>query len=130
MYEETYGTDWDAISDDEAIERAYALGVGVSLGEEHPDELDRLVAASGSAYGQSIVSLAFDEGRTRARTRADGDGDDGQVWSSLVENADRNIPDTATDPPEGIPGSVRRATLLDRSGDDLDRLSLPDFLRR
>ena len=41
-YERTYGTDWTTLDPDDAIERAYALGVAASLEEYHPDELEAM----------------------------------------------------------------------------------------
>jgi hypothetical protein len=64
-YEQTYGTDWGTLTVDQAMTRAYALGVAASLGEYHPDELEAIRNEMGSAYERSVVDLAFEEGEKR-----------------------------------------------------------------
>jgi hypothetical protein len=132
MYEETFGTDWDHLTEDAAIRRAYALGVAASLGDPVPDEYERVVAQPGTSYDQSLVELAYSRGRNRARReRADADSSE-QVWASLVEE-EQDVPDAddvrrsgpgpAADPPTALSDSGP-------AGERTEAVDLPKFLRR
>ncbi|MFC7135905.1 hypothetical protein ACFQRB_03585 [Halobaculum litoreum] len=89
MYEDRLGTDWTDISDEEAIRRAYALGVAAAFGYENREEFDRLRAALDTSYDRSIIDLAYQEGTQEARVvHAESDTDDGAaVWAQLVGGA-------------------------------------------
>lgn len=134
-YERAYGTDWERLDKDEAIDRAYALGVAASLGESHPDELDAVRAEMDTAYNKSVVDLAFDEGRTEARkidAKAERD-DDIPVWAALVEGEPVAIDegDAPTGGRDGLPDALARIDALDRS--DLgtnEAIERPDFLEK
>lgn len=128
-YERAYGTDWDGLDRDAAIERAYALGVAASLGETHAEELEAILAEMDTAYDTSVVELAFEEGRTEG-LEADAHGDDeSAVWSSLVEGGTVTV--DPEDRPGGAPGAVEIAEALDRPDiDSTDALDLPEFLER
>lgn len=94
IYESTFDADWSSLSLDETIQRAFALGVASALGEDHPEEYERLV----KAQSRSLVQMAFDEGRSRAtdlaaRLTAPGSGRttdeatvEEHVWARLVED--------------------------------------------
>lgn len=134
MYEETFGTDWERVGPDEALRRAFALGVAEGLDGAPEGELERLKAQVDGRYGRSLVELAYDEGRTKGRKP--GQASDDEVWAELVggpvpvdppDRSTRPAPPRATD----LPGSLSAPTLteLGIGRDDLDRLGLPDFLR-
>ena len=142
MYEERLGTDWTDISDDEAIRRAYALGVAAAFGYENREEFDRLREALDTSYDRSIIDLAYQEGKQEAQVvHADSDAVDGDdVWARLVEGAaPATLPDdeesdlaapsgrpiTATD----FPTALERAGLLE-GGADLEALGFPELLGR
>ncbi|TKX75778.1 hypothetical protein EXE46_01395 [Halorubrum sp. GN11_10-6_MGM] len=130
MYERTFGTGWDDLSREEAVERAFALGVAAGVDSPRPDELDRVLEAFPGAYDQSIVELAYDEGRTKAlEARAErDDSDDEAVWRSLVDGVGtpRESP-----VPAALPGAIRELTLTDgpREGPP-SSLDLPSMLRK
>lgn len=153
MYERTFGTDWDALDDrDEAIRRAYALGVAERLGDDNPKELDRLTSEAQTAYDEQFVTLAYRTGRTHA-AEVSGyvSGDD--AWGNLIRDRDltdveelasRGIdydkPD-AVDVPDGLepfdfekrtflPESLARPRLDTRPDDSTNRVSRPSFLER
>ena len=130
MYDRTFGTEWDDLSREEAVERAFALGVAAGVDSPRPQELDRVLEAFPGAYDQSIVELAYDEGRTKAlEAKAEGDdpGDEA-VWGSLVDGAGapREMP-----VPAALPGAIRELTLTDgpREGPP-SSLDLPSVLRK
>jgi len=133
-YDRAYGTDWDSLGRDEAIDRAYALGVAASLGEYHPDELDRIRAEMSSAYQKSVVDLAFEEGRNEARKYDAPEADDGEpVWADLVEGEKTTVDEdgTPTGGPLGLPEALDKLEALDRPEmDDRGAQELPDFLER
>jgi hypothetical protein len=131
-YEEAYGTDWDALDKEEAVERAYALGVAESLGEYDREELERLRTEMDTAYQTSIVELAFDEGRNEAKElrRESGSSEESDVWSALVEDAP--VPsesDLPTGGRDGLPESLDSADALDRPDPgDNEATDRPGFL--
>jgi len=140
MYEDKLGTGWGDISGEEAIRRAYALGVAACFGYENDEELERLLNALDSSYDRSIIDLAYREGRQEATVvRDDSDaGSEEDVWTRLVEGvrpdgADADV-DAAGPSPAGnpidatdFPAALDRAGLLS-GGRDLDALGFPDHL--
>ena len=133
-YERAYGTDWETLDKDEAIDRAYALGVATTLGEYHPDELDAIRAEMDSAYDRSVVELAFDEGKNEGRElTGDGSGADQRVWTELVEGVTVTVDDddSPTGGRTGLPEALDRADLFDkRTIDTTDAVDLPEFLEK
>jgi len=132
-YERAYGS-WDSLEKDEAIQRAYALGVAASIGEFHPDELDAVREEVDSAYDKSVVDLAFDEGKTEAR-EADADpAEEGEaVWSDLVEGETVTVDpdDVPTGGRDGLPEAIDKIEALDRPEmDSTDAVDRPDFLEK
>ena len=130
MYEETFGTDWSSLARDEAIRRAFALGVAASLGHPDPEEYDRVAAEIDSSYDQSLVELAYSRGRNRGQhERSDADSPEA-VWSTLVETDDVVDPDVperdhygpASNPPKAL---SNRGPAGERTG----AIDLPAFLR-
>jgi hypothetical protein len=130
MYDRTFGTEWDDLSREEAVERAFALGVAAGVDDPRPDELDRVLEAFPGSYDRSIVKLAYDEGRTKAlEAKAERDDpDDEAVWSSLVDGlgTPREAP-----VPAALPGAIRELTLTERPRDGPpSSLDLPSMLRK
>ncbi len=128
MYDRTFGTDWtaDALTREEAIERAFALGVAAGCGSARPSELDRVLEAFPSAYDRSIVELAYDEGRTKALGAPAEDPE--VIWNRLVGTAG-----TPRQPPlpAALPGAITELTLLNRPRTGApSSLELPTFLRK
>ena len=128
MYASEYGTDWAEIDVDEAIERAYALGVGETLGEGHDGELGRLLDVAGTAHDRAMVRLAYDKGRNRGREATGGDDRPETVWSDLVNDEEREP--VAIERDRDLPRALRSLPLLEPPGDGLDRVRLPRFLLR
>ncbi len=146
MYEDRFATDWtpDELDRDEAIERAFALGVAAECGEEHPGEYKRLV----SVAGRALVQMAFDDGRSRAkdvrqelRSEANSDAEsvdfqdrDATIWSKLVEydTGEQTALQRHTKPLKrlDVPEMLRGFDLGNDSKDDLSRLRIPEFLRK
>lgn len=134
MYERTFGTDWEDVDHEEALRRAFAVGVAESLGEPAPEgELDRLKGQVSGRYGQSLVELAYDEGRNQAGRPAPGT-DSEDVWDALVEG-EREV---LTGPTRGavrparrtdLPESIAVPSFLAGRRDDLAKLGFPDFLK-
>ena len=128
MYDQTFGTDWtdDTLDREEAIDRAFALGVAAGCGSKRPAELDRVLEAFPSAYDQSIVELAYDEGRTKALEAPAEDPE--RVWKRLVD--DTGTPRQAP-VPAALPGAINELTLMDRPRTGApSSLELPSFLRK
>jgi hypothetical protein len=135
MYEETYDTDWDTLDRDEAMGRAFALGVAASLGYNYPDEYDDIVAEMDTAYNRSIVELAYEEGKNKAKKQShSGSDDDEDVWSDLVEGETVTVDEDDVPTGDGrnsLPSALDKSSLLDRPmQNDLDRVEKPDFLKR
>ena len=135
-YERAYGTDWDTLDDQEAMERAYALGVAASLGEYLPEELEAIRQEVGTAYERSVIDLAFDEGKNEARETeppAEADNAAAGVWSALIdgETATVDSDDVPTGGRDGIPKAIDRMDVLDPPDlDSTEPVDLPEFLKR
>jgi hypothetical protein len=128
MYDRTFGTEWDELSREEAVRRAFALGVAEGVGNRRPAELDRVMDAFPSAYDRSLVELAYDEGRTKALDAAAEADDPKAVWESLVDGsgAPREPPVSAA-----LPGAITDLTLTDPPRDGPpSSLDLPSMLRK
>ena len=140
MYDESFDTEWTALARDEAMFRAYAIGVDAALGIDHPEEVERLARET----SRPLVQLAYDEGKSVAEDRlqagsegADRDeyrGPDGalQLWDDLVEarRGDSEafemvrVNSRQTD----VPSALSRPEMLDRPNDDVEAVRLPKFL--
>ena len=133
-YERAYGTDWDELDQDEAMERAYALGVAAALGEYHRDELEAVRAEVTTAYDKSIVELAFEEGRTEGQDAESDRGTGGEeaVWSELVAGEVPIEPEESpTGGRDGLPEAIDVPEALERAErDSTDALDLPEFLEK
>jgi hypothetical protein len=132
-YEESYGTDWDELDEDEAMERAYALGVSTSIGEYLPDELDAIRKEVGSSYQRSVIDLAFEEGKNEAREiDVTGDGAETTVWAELVEGETVTVDtdDVPTGGPNGVPDALDKMDIIERPDlDSTEAVDLPEFLQ-
>jgi hypothetical protein len=135
MYEQTYGTDWDSLDRDEAMSRAFAIGVAASLGHDYAEEYDRIVQSMDTSYNRSIVELAFEEGKNKAKKEqyeSDEDDEDA-VWSDLVEGEKVTVEkdDVPTGGQNRLPPALDKTKILDRPDhDSRDRVSKPDFLEK
>lgn len=134
-YERAYGTDWETLDKDAAIDRAYALGVAASLGEHYPDELDRIRAEMDTSYNKSVIDLAFDEGKNEASEFAPDTSNpaDESVWAELVagETVTVDDADVLTGGRDGLPEAIEKMSALDRpdpgKNEAIDR---PEFLEK
>jgi len=136
MYEERFGTDWDELEDrEEAVRRAFALGVAARLGETHRGELDRISAAVDTSYDRSFVELAYHEGRDKASDLEPAADADEDVWEELVTGETRIDP---TDRPEpmseagqrGLPEALDGVSVDTRPDDTREAVGQPKFLDR
>ncbi|MXV61780.1 hypothetical protein GS429_06815 [Natronorubrum sp. JWXQ-INN-674] len=143
MYEETFGTDWDAVDGrEEAVQRAYALGVATRLDEHHPGELDRLAEQTDSTYDRSFVKLAYQKGQNQAGQIALQVDEDEAVWEELVEEkttielverSDGTETDGEQDEEEEtdtIPGAIRGFDIDTLPDDSTEAMKRPAFLER
>lgn len=128
MYASEFGLEWSSLTREEAIVRAYALGVATSLGEEHPAELDRILKQMTTAYGQSIVELSFEEGKTLAKSYESTGSE--EAWTALVEDRGPEAVGSHPKEIEGLPKRVTQMEMLEAGGDEFKRLRLPEFLFR
>ncbi|EMA58562.1 hypothetical protein [Halorubrum lipolyticum] len=128
MYDRTFGTEWDDLSREEAVERAFALGVAAGVGSARPVELDRVLDAFENAYDRSLIELAYDEGRTKALEAAPEADDAEAVWDRLVDGsgAPRGSPVSAA-----LPGAITELTLTRRPREGPpSSLDFPSMLRK
>jgi len=128
MYDRTFDTEWDDLSRDEAVRRAFALGVAEGVGSGRSAELERVLDDFPNAYDRTLVELAYDEGRTKA-LEASGDADDAEtVWNALVDETGEPL-----EAPVGaaLPGAITDLTLTSppREGPP-SSLDIPSMLRR
>lgn len=140
MYESSFDVGWTTLSREEAMFRAYALGVDAALDNDHPDEVDRLAKETSRA----LVEIAYDEGKSVAEDRlrsgedvstseSDGRSDRAwQLWEDLVETRRDDpaafemvrVPEHRTD----LPGALSRPGLLETPDRNVDAILLPKFL--
>lgn len=132
MYERQFDVEWDDLSVDEATRRAYAIGVAASIGKDYTTELKRIHANFETPYDQSLVELAYEEGRNRAEKEIGGGSERSEVWDELVANEDLEPiePDRSRRGGQSIPDAVQRASMLDGgAGGAPSVIDLPEFLR-
>lgn len=149
-YEGEFGTDWSELDRDEALRRAYALGVAAHVGDAREEEFERVRNSADTAYDRELIALAYEEGQNRAAAaRAEGIDDDADVWEAVrpdagAEGGPTTQPGAAVEPKDetesgepGPSGASRERTTLPPSVTDNglpdgspDRLDLPAFLRR
>ncbi|WP_280588113.1 hypothetical protein [Halorubrum sp. Boch-26] len=128
MYDRTFGTEWDELSREEAVHRAFALGVAEGVGNRRPAEIERVMEAFPNAYDQSLVELAYDEGRAKALNAADEADDPEEVWNALVDGAG-----APREPPvrAALPGAITDLTLTQRPREGPpSSLDFPSMLRK
>ncbi len=115
---------------DEVLERAYALGVESVCGDPDKRAYKRLKARSPDTYDESIVELAYDEGRAKALNLEAADEDSETIWNRLVEKTLEDPgPVDRPDRPESLPAFLSRPDETGPEGPP-DSLDLPSFLRR
>ena len=133
-YDAEYGRDWDALDRDEATERAYALGVAEKLGEFDRDELEAVYGEMDTSYDESMVELAYREGRREATAVAErADADRAAVWAELVEGETVTLDpdDLRTGGRDGLPEALEPSEVLDRqSVDSTEVVDRPKFLEK
>lgn len=127
-YEQTFETEWESIDPEEAAQHAYAIGVAERLGEDNRSHLVRLVDAMDTGYARGLVELAYQEGRTEAKQRADRDGD--LVWAELVDPQTRGG-GSSDDRPQGLPQALDLVESIRRQNpDSREATERPDLLDR
>lgn len=132
MYDNYFG-DSDGYAGREVLDRAYALGVASVC--DSPDEAahDDLKENSPDEYDESLIELAYEEGRASA-LEIEGDIEDDEIWEQLVESTLGG--NYAADDSESsgtevvVPERLRRETSADAIEGVPERLELPSFLRR
>lgn len=139
MYEDSFDRDWTELAREDAMFRAYALGVDAALGTDHPEEVERLARET----SRPLVQLAYDEGKSTAEEHLQGttggseaefSGSGGAVrlWEELVESRREDaaafelvrVQQRQTD----LPSALSRPGMLDRDDRDVEAIRLPRFL--
>lgn len=128
-YDQVFGTDWEKLEIDAAVDRAYAIGVSEVFGEKNREELQAIYDEMDTTYDRSIVELAYEEGRSEARG-IDNDLENDSRWSALL--TDEWVQNNSSDVEESSsPELLNINSLLERSGiDTTEVVSRPDFLNR
>ena len=110
MYESTYSADWSDLTRDEAVERAYALGVASACGHDNTNEYEAITAAAASSYDRSLVELSFEQGQADARQLEAPDTEADEIWDELIESTTITPPENDT----ALPELLDSAELLER----------------
>ena len=129
MYESTFSAEWSQLARDEALERAYALGVAAACGHDNREEYEAIKAAADSTYDRSLIELSFEQGKSQALQLQSSGSENEQIWDQLVESSTVELP--AQD--SGLPEALAPADLLDRFGQvegPPNNLNKPSFLVR
>jgi hypothetical protein len=133
MYESEFDTDWDDLDKEGALERAFALGVARSLGEPDHEEYERVRESAETTYERSLIELSYEEGRRKASGRTAEES--AAIWEELVVETD-DIDVEGGESEGGPPSMTGRPSMTSRPEptvvpeDGLDRVHLPEFLRR
>jgi hypothetical protein len=132
MYDSEFDTDWDDLDKESALERAFALGVARNLGTPNHEEYERVRDAADTTYERSLIELSYEEGRRKASGRT---AEKSAVWEELVvETESVDATGSPTDPHArtrgGPPSMTARPEPTVVPDDGLDRIRLPEFLRR
>jgi hypothetical protein len=140
MYDRHFASDWDSLSQEAAMFRAYALGVDAALGNDPGGELRALE----QAHHRALIQIAFDEGKSDAesalqdptvQSAGEAAADrERRVWDQLVAATEAepsamepvSVPRSRVD----LPASLSLPDLLERPQNDPDRIELPRFLLR
>jgi hypothetical protein len=134
LYERLFEGDWDSIGSQEALKRAYVLGVTHSRGEPCEDELEELLTEFEGVRDRGLIELAFDEGiHHDSEERKGADLPDGFSEEGWAESARRMIEEETPDRDGDTetPKALSKTGALDRySPDSTDAVELPDLLRR
>jgi hypothetical protein len=128
MYDRTFDAEWEDLDREEAVRRAFALGVAEGVGDRRIAELERVREAFSGTYDRSLVELAYDEGRTKALDAVDEADDAEAVWDMLVDGTG-----APREPPvqSALPGAISELTLTGppREGPP-SSLDFPSMLRK
>ncbi|RXK50112.1 hypothetical protein [Halorientalis pallida] len=136
LYEDRFDTDWDHLDREEAMERAFALGVAASLGQRNEDEYEAVHQAMGTNYDASIVELAYKEGKqkgTKRKRAVDNATDAEEIWEAVISaelddvepSDDEDTTSRATDLPSAVSDPPEMTDQPDR---DPEQTEFPDFL--
>ena len=115
---------------DEVLERAYALGVASVCGDPDEDAYDRLKRRSPDTYDETIVELAYEEGRAGALDLKSEETDSEAIWEQLVETEVEKKGDDSERTAGGAPDALRAPEGTSPVDGLPDSLDLPSFLRR
>lgn len=129
MYESTFSEEWSQLERDEAVERAYALGVAAACGHDNREEYEAIKAGADTTYDRSLIELSFDQGRSQALQLESSGTEPNAIWDQLVDAASTDTPGKDS----GLPDALGPAELLDQF-EQVDgppeTLSKPSFLVR
>lgn len=117
-------------TEQEALKRAYALGVESVCGDSDDATYERLKQRSPDTYDKSIVELAYDEGRAKALELEAAEEDRERIWERLVETTFEHEAADRTDSPGGLPELLSGPNEVGPAAGAPDSLDLPAFLRR
>ena len=129
MYESTFSDDWDDLPRDEAVERAYALGVAAACGHDNRTEYEEIKASADSAYDRSLIELSFEQGKSQASQLESVGSESEEIWSQLVESSTVEIPSEDAALPEAL-GSAELLGKSDQLDGPPETLAKPSFLLR
>ncbi|ELY90444.1 hypothetical protein C483_13068 [Natrialba hulunbeirensis JCM 10989] len=129
MYDKSFGTDWESIDGrEEVVERAYALGVAVRLGDTYTDELDRLTNQVETTYDESFVNLAYQKGRDEAANLSSQPPR--EIWQELVEDQTIIEATETEETDDTLPDAIRGVDIDSPPADSTESLRRPGLLER
>ncbi len=129
MYED-YFEEASEYTTQEALDRAYALGVESVCGDPDDGAYERLKERSPDTYDKSIVELAYDEGRAKALELEANEEDHEEIWERLVKTALESEATDRTDSPNERPELLSGPDEIGPAAGLPEHLDLPSFLRR
>lgn len=141
IYDDHSSTEWDSLTRDEAMVRAFVLSIDAARGDEHLEELDRLREEDTRAY----IEMAYRAGQRKYL-------DIEEESTTNQAEPDENLPTATTSElvselivPQhnqsesdetrrggsriDVPAMLEEFEFLDTRPDEQERLGLPDFLQ-
>lgn len=129
MYDQYFEEESEYTTQD-ALERAYALGVASVCGDPDDAAYERIKRRSPDTYDKSIVELAYDEGRAKALELEASEEDRETIWERLVETTLEREATERTNSPVDRPELLSGPDEVGPAAGLPDSLDLPSFLRR
>lgn len=134
-YEQRFGTDWAELDPEQALIRAFALGVADSYGSEPAGELERVRGEAESRYYLHLIETAYREGQGFGEEYRAADGDIDQGLPEFLQDIGLDVEDIINEdnvgsPTGSAPAFITSSPMHGGSPIDSPDMGLPTLLYR